>query len=129
MITAQCESVVNVYVKSQEYDDFTSETVYLIEPTDHFKENYPLCMSSTLADINKACSCKVRILYPFPTATWFKQDAVVGQAEAIQGRPKVFAEQENIEDIANFSRVLRVDCMKTKHELSHKSHTFLLTTR
>ena len=121
VIPAQCESVVNVYVERQEYDDFTSETEYLIEPTDHFKETYPLCMASTLVDINKACTCKVRILNPFPTAMSIKQDAVVGQAEAIQGRPKILAEQENKEDIENFCRVRRVDFMKTNHELSNRS--------
>ena len=121
VIPAQCESVVNVYVERQEYDDFTSETEYLIEPTDHFKETYPLCMASTLVDINKACTCKVRILNPFPTAMSIKQDAVVGQAEAIQGRPKILAEQENKEDIENFCRIRRVDFMKTNHELSNRS--------
>ena len=50
-----------------------------------------------------------------------KQDAVVGQAEAIQGRPNILAEQENKEDIENFSRVHRVVFMKTNHEMSNRS--------
>ena len=56
-----------------------------------------------------------------PTAMSIKQDAVVGQAEAIQGRPKILAEQENKEDIENFCRVRRVDFMKTNHELYNRS--------
>ena len=59
--------------------------------------------------------------YPFPTAISIKQDAVVGQAEAIQGRPKILGEQENKEDIENFCVVRRVDFMKTNHELSNRS--------
>ena len=69
-------------------------------------------MSSTLVDINKACTCKVRILNPFPTAMSIKQDAVVVQAEAKHGSSKILAEQESKEDVENFCRVCRVDFMK-----------------
>ena len=74
-----------------------------------------------VVDINKACTCQVRILNPFPTAMSIKQDAVVGQAEVIQGRPKILTKQENKKDIENFCRVRKVDFMKTNRKLSNRS--------
>ena len=38
VIPAQSEAVIDVYIERQEYDDFSAETDYIIEPTDHFKE-------------------------------------------------------------------------------------------
>ena len=45
-----------------------------------------------------------------------KQDAVVGQVEAIHGRPIILAEQESKEDVENFCRVRRVDFMKANRK-------------
>lgn len=108
VIPAQSEAVLDVYVERQEYDDFSSETDYIIEPTTHFKETYPLQMASTLVDINKACSCKVRVLNPFPTAMSIKQDAVVGQAEPIEGSPRVLVKREDEKEADNYIRTRRV---------------------
>ena len=109
VIPAQCESVIDVYVERQECDDFSCENEYLIEPTEHFQETYPLHMAATLVDINKACTCKVRLLNPFPTSMSIKQDAVLGQAVPIEGNPKVLATCENDAEMENFLRVRRVD--------------------
>ena len=109
VIPAQSECVIDVYVERQEYDDFSSEREYVIEPTEHFQAEYPLQMASTLVDINKACTCKVRVLNPFPTAMSIKQDAVIGKAEPIEGRPVIFAGQEDKSEIDNYVRVRRVD--------------------
>ncbi|MEW8545559.1 MAG: reverse transcriptase domain-containing protein [Candidatus Thiodiazotropha sp.] len=108
VIPAQSEAVIDVYVERQEYDDFSSETDYIIEPTTHFKETYPLQMASTLVDINNACSCKVRVLNPFPTAMSIKQDAVLGLAEPIEGRPAVLAKQEDENEADNNVSTRRV---------------------
>ena len=43
-----------------------------MEPTEHFQAEYPLQMASTLVDINEGCTCKVRMLNPFPTAMSIK---------------------------------------------------------
>ena len=59
VIPAQSEAVVDVFVERQEYDDFSSEQDYLIEPMDHFKETYPLQMAPSLADIGRSCTSKV----------------------------------------------------------------------
>lgn len=105
VIPAQSECVIDVYVERQEYDDFSSEREYVIEPTEYFQAEYPLQMASTLVDINKACTCKVRVLNPFPTAMSIKQDAVIGKAEPIEGRPVIFAGQEDKSEIDNYVRV------------------------
>ena len=109
VIPAQCESVIDVYVERQDYDDFSSENNYLIEPTEHFQENYPLKMAATLVDINQGCTCKVRILNLFPTAMSIKQDAVVGQAVPIEGKPNVLAHEENTSEPDNLHRARRID--------------------
>ncbi|MCG8044792.1 MAG: retroviral-like aspartic protease family protein, partial [Candidatus Thiodiazotropha endolucinida] len=114
-IPAQSESVIDVYVERHEYDDFSSEKDYVIEPTDHFQAEYPLQMASTLVDINKACTCKVRMLNPFPTAMSIKQDAVIGKAEPIEGTPKVLINEEDKTEAENFVRARRV---KLSPELS-----------
>ena len=109
VIPAQSECVIDVYVERQEYDDFSSEREYVIEPTEYFQAEYPLQMASTLVDINKACTCKVRVLNPFPTAMSIKQDAVIGKAEPIEGRPVIVAKQEDKSETDNYVRVRRVD--------------------
>ena len=109
VIPAQCESVIDVYVERQEYDDFLSETDYLIEPTENFKETYPLSMAATLVDINNACTCKVRVLNPFPNAMSIKQDSVLGHAMPIEGKPKILTQKENSTEAENFQRIRRID--------------------
>ena len=52
----------SVNLERYAYDEFSSEQDYIIEPTEHFIDEYPLHMTSTLVDINKACICKVRVL-------------------------------------------------------------------
>ena len=108
VIPAQSEAVIDVYIERQEYDDFSAETEYIIEPTDHFKETYPLQMAPTLCDINQECTSKVRLLNPFPTAVSIKQDAVVGQAEPIDGIPRAVVQEENTEEADNFHQVRRL---------------------
>ena len=108
VIPAQSEAVIDVYIERQEYDDFSAETDYIIEPTDHFKETYPLQMAPTLCDINQECTSKVRLLNPFPTAVSIKQDAVVGWAEPIDGTPKALVQEEDANEADNFHQVRRL---------------------
>ena len=108
VIPAQSDAVIDVNIERQEYDDFSAETDYIMEPTDHFKETYPLQMASTLCDINQECTSKVRLLNPFPTAVSINQDAVVGQAEPIDGTPRAVVQEENTEEADNFHQVRRL---------------------
>ena len=112
VIPPQSEAIIDVYVERQEYDDFSSENDYLIEPTEHFEENYPLKMAASLVDISKGCTCKVRMLNPFPTEMSIKQDAVVGQAVPIEGKPIILAEEENVSEVSNLQSIRRIDCQR-----------------
>ena len=111
IIPAQSESVIDVYVERREYDDFSCESEYIIEPTKHFQEEYPLQMASTLVDINQGCTCKVRVLNPFPTAISIKQNAVLGKAEPIKGIPRALVQQENKDERENYCSVRRLQMM------------------
>ena len=108
VIPAQSECVVDVLIERHEYDDFSSEKDYIVEPTEHFQAEYPLQMAFTLVDINEGCTCKVKLLNPFPTAMSIKQDAVIGKAEPINGKPAVIANQEDEAEKDSYSRVRRV---------------------
>ena len=101
------ESLIDVYVERREEDDFDGKAEYLLEPTDKFKEIYPLMMASSLVDINRMATCKVRILNPFPTEVDLKQDAEIGMAERIDRVVNVIAETESQED--NLKSVRRVN--------------------
>lgn len=108
IIPAQSECIIDVYLNRHEHDDFSSERDFIIEPNEHFQAEYPLQMASTLVDINRACTGKVRVLNPFPTAISIKQDAVIGKAEAIEGEPAVLAKEEDSSEVANRATVRRV---------------------
>lgn len=108
VIPPQSESVIDVFVERNDSDDFLSENNCLVEETEHFRETYPLKMASTLVDINKGCTCKIRLLNPFPTAVSIKQDTVVGKAEPIVGKPRILFEKETEDEEENYSKVRRV---------------------
>ena len=48
------------------------------------------------------------MLNPFPTAISIKQDAVVGQAEPIEGHPKVIVQEEDKNEEDNYQRVRQI---------------------
>ena len=118
VIPAQTECVIDVYIERREYDDFSSEKEYVVEPTDHFQAEYPLQMASTLVDINRACTCMVRMLNPFPTATSIKQDAVIGRAEPIEGIPIVITTEEDSSETENHVTVRRIKFVTSEHAQS-----------
>ena len=83
VIPGQCESVIDLHVERQDNDEFSSEAEYLVEPTKHFQNDYPLHMTTTVVDADPDGSCKVRIVNPFPTAVSIRQNDVIGQATLI----------------------------------------------
>ena len=117
IIPAQSEAVIDVYVERRDYDDFTCESEYIIEPTEHFRQEYPLQMASTLVDINQGCTCKVRMLNPFPTAISIKQNSVLGTAEPIIGIPNAVVQHEDDLERTNYCRVRRLQ-LQQKFESS-----------
>ena len=108
VIPPQSESVIDVYVERNDSDDFLSENNCLVEETEHFRETYPLKMASTLVDINKGCTCKLRLLNPFPTTVSIKQNTVLGKAEPIVGKPRILFEKETKNEEENYSKVRRI---------------------
>ena len=86
-IPAQCETVVDVHIERQDYDNFSSENDYLVQPTEHFEENYPLIMAATQVNTSQGRTCKVRMVNPLPTEMLMKQDVLVGKAVPIEGKP------------------------------------------
>ena len=61
------EAVVKVFVERFESDDSDLQADYVIEPTENFKERYPLQMASTLVNINQSPTCVIRLSNPFTT--------------------------------------------------------------
>ncbi|MCG8048608.1 MAG: retroviral-like aspartic protease family protein, partial [Candidatus Thiodiazotropha endolucinida] len=131
VIPAQSEAIIDVYIERKEYDDFSSESEYIIEPTQHFQEEYPLQMASTLVDINQGCTCKVRLLNPFPTPVSIKQDAVLGKAELIEGKPRALLQEEDTKERGNYSNLRRIVLVKDDIERSNQAaeHTRKVKTK
>ena len=80
----------------------------MIEPTENFKERYPLQMASTLVNINQSPTCVIRLFNPFTTEVKLRQDAVIGSAEKIERVVSVLSSKENDKEESNFFAVRRV---------------------
>ena len=59
------------------------EENFIIEPTEGFVQRYPLVMAATLVNINRAVTCKVKVLNPFSTSVTLRHHAEIGEAERI----------------------------------------------
>ena len=108
VIPGQSEAVVDVYVEREEADDLLNRTEFLIEPTNNFREKYPLQMAATLVDLNNAVTSKVRILNPFPTAVSLRQDAVIGAAELVDPDHKIISQAEHNSEEDNYVSIKRI---------------------
>ena len=107
IIPAQSETVMDVNVERKECDDSTGESEYIIEPTEHFQEEYPLLMAAAVVDINQGCKSKVRLLNPFPTEVSIKQSAVLGQAEPIE-RTSGMQDQQEVIIGGNYNSIRKI---------------------
>ena len=116
IIPAQSETVIDVNVERKECDDFTGESEYIIEPTEHFQEEYPLLMAAAIVDINQGCTSKVRLLNPFPTEVSIKQSAVLGQAEPIERASGMQDQQEVIG--GNYNSIRKIQLLTRDDILS-----------
>ena len=103
------EALVDVYVERIEEDDEKVEDGYLVEPSGAFQDRYHLMMASTLVDINRATTCKVRILNPFSSEVTLKQDAEIGMAERIERLVSIVAEEENSEENENLQSIRKIN--------------------
>ena len=122
-IPAQSEAVIDVYVERQEYDDFSSRKEYLVSPSEHFPAENPLHMSSTLIDINRACTSKVRVINPYPISMSITQDAVIGQAEPIECNSVVVTNKEDSSETENHVAVRRIKLAPKENTRSIPEYT------
>ncbi|KAH3850795.1 hypothetical protein DPMN_093268 [Dreissena polymorpha] len=86
--------ILDVYIEREESDDCLMAAEYIVEPSNNFKDKYQLVMASTLVDINKLATCKVRVLNPMDVEVTLRQNADVGRAELIERIVSVIAEEE-----------------------------------
>ena len=82
-IPGYTECVFDVFVERTESDDHKEACEVFIEPTSHFKENYPLVMANSIADLNISPTVKIRVLNPNKTEYKIRQDSIIASAEDI----------------------------------------------
>ncbi|KAH3786978.1 hypothetical protein DPMN_165097 [Dreissena polymorpha] len=123
-VPALSEALLDVYVERQEADDNDQESNYVIEIAKGFSHTYPLIMAATLVNINRAVTCKVRVLNPFSSNITLRHDAEIGEAEKIEKRTGVIAAEENIEE-GNLATVRRV---QLNNVCAHSCSTVLPVT-
>jgi hypothetical protein len=79
------EALIGVYVSRKKEVDYDEQAEYLVEPADGFVDRYQLVMAFTLLDINKATTCKVRVLNPFESDITLRKGAeIVEQRRLIE---------------------------------------------
>ena len=99
------EAVISVFVERFEADD-DKELDYIVEPTDQFRERYPLQLAATLVNINEGPACKVRVMNPFNEDVELKQNAVIGRAERVERIISVISKSESeVESRASVRRI------------------------
>ncbi len=107
-VPGSSKALIDVFIERVEEDDLDQRSDYLVEPSDHFRDNYHLLMASALVDINKSTTCKIRLMNPFTEAVMLRQDAEVGIAERIERVISVIAAEEDSEEVENQSSIRRV---------------------
>ena len=99
------EAVISVFVERFEADD-EADLDYIVEPTDQFREKYPLQLAATLVNINEGPACKVRVMNPFTEEVELKQNAVIGKAERVERIISVISKSESeVESRASVRRI------------------------
>lgn len=111
-VPGRSEALVDVFLERVEDDDVDPHCDYIVEPTEKFKERYPLVMASTLVDINRSPTCKIRVLNPYSTEVALRQDAEVATAEKIDRIVTTIVEEECEKEKENLSTIKRVTCQQ-----------------
>ena len=112
-VQGHTEQIIDAFIERCEGDDNLADSSCIIEPSESFKQKYPLAMASCLADINYAPNVKVRIMNPFPTDASIRADTIIGTAELLQSEPINLLESEDQSAIRNQSSVRRIQLLKT----------------
>ena len=108
IVQGYTEQIIDAFVERYEMDEFRNNSDMIIEPTKAFQEKHPLSMASSVVNINKAPTVKVRLINPFRDDVSIKQDTVIGVAEFITTEPVVLFSQEN-GDPDNFASARRIE--------------------
>ena len=125
-IPGNSEALVDVYVERLETDDEDPTADFIVEPNENFKSAYRLMMASTLVNINRTTTCKVRMMNPFFAETVLKQNANVGHAEKIDRVVSIIQDEEYEGEAKNISSVRQVNTA-TKGNLKSNSPSFKAT--
>ena len=108
IIPGLSEAIIDVYIERKEADELNSINEFIIEPSENFREAYPLHMAATLVDNKMNVTNKVRLLNPFPTTVSLQQNAVVGTAEPVPVQPITLVPQENPEAETDNASIRRI---------------------
>ncbi|KAH3711575.1 hypothetical protein DPMN_071246 [Dreissena polymorpha] len=73
-------------------------------------------MAATLVNINRAVTCKVKVLNPFSTSVTLRHHAEIGEAERIDCCTGVIANEENKGERDNITTVRRVQLMTVEKD-------------
>jgi len=106
-VPGMAEALVDVYIERVEGDDF-DDSSFIVEATDGFRDRYSLVMATTLVDVNRSPTCKVRVLNPLPGEVVLRQDAEVACAERIGSVMTVVADAEGSNEDEDLCRIRRV---------------------
>ncbi|KAH3706090.1 hypothetical protein DPMN_065470 [Dreissena polymorpha] len=96
------------------------EDNFIIESTKGFVQSYPLVVVATLVNINRAVTCKIKVLNPFSTGVAMRQDAEIGKADRIDCCAGVIANEENESERDNITTVRRVQLKTAETDSSVK---------
>ena len=114
------EAVIDVFIERKESDDASQKTDFIVEPTQHFCETYPLKMASVLVDLNRNPTSKIRLLNPFPYSVDINQDSALGQAEQIDSIKSTLKGQEHTAEEDNNFSVRRVTISNKSEQILNK---------
>jgi hypothetical protein len=100
-LPGQTEAVVDVCVECFKDDRFGAD--FIIEPTAHFKEKYPLHKGKIIVSNKQGPSCDVRLINTLGNEITLRQDSEIKRVERIGRILGTFTEAEHAEDIINMN--------------------------
>ena len=122
IIQGETEQIIDVFIDRTEDDDLLTNTTVLIEPSDNFKEKFPLVMAASLADINGAPTAKVRVMNPFKYDVSIKQDTKIGVAELVTETPITLFENIDQSETTNFQSARRLQFTNNKDDMINRTN-------
>ena len=122
-IQGHTEQVIDAFVERCENDDGLLNSAFIVEPSQTFKESFPLVMAPCLVDINYAPSVKVRVMNHFPTDAKIKAETVIGTAEILTSPTENFLACENKHEEGNSSSTRRLQFTHTHDDLQSSVNT------